>query len=66
MHTGSSTSNDEKKPCRTCTDFRTWAKQQKNIYESKSEVQRKLLGYFIVQIKLVVLFIKGIRAFKNR
>lgn len=51
MHTGSSTSNGEKKPCRTCIDFKTWAKQQKNRYESKSEViKRKTLAYFIIEI----------------
>ncbi|EFN76890.1 FAD-linked sulfhydryl oxidase ALR isoform X1 [Harpegnathos saltator] len=27
------------RPCRTCTDFRTWAKQQKETYE-KQEVQK--------------------------
>lgn len=48
MHTGSSTtSNGEKKPCRTCTDFRPWTKQQQKNYESKSEVQKKLLPIFI-------------------
>lgn len=40
MHAGSSNKSDEKKPCRTCTDFRTWAKQQKTIYQSKSEVRK--------------------------
>lgn len=37
MHMGPDTSS-EKKPCRTCTDFKTWAKQQQTIYKTKSEV----------------------------
>lgn len=40
MHIGPEP-KDEKKPCRTCTDFQTWAKQQKSIYKPKSEVNRK-------------------------
>lgn len=39
MQFGSS-SNGEKKPCRTCTDFNTWAKQQKTVYRAKSEVRQ--------------------------
>lgn len=30
----------EKKPCRTCTDFKTWAKHQQNVYKAKSEVRQ--------------------------
>ncbi|XP_029167800.1 FAD-linked sulfhydryl oxidase ALR [Nylanderia fulva] len=29
------------KPCRACTDFRTWAKRQKEVYDSEKEVQKK-------------------------
>lgn len=28
---------EEKKPCRTCTDFKTWAKNQNNVYRAKLE-----------------------------
>ncbi|XP_031621091.1 FAD-linked sulfhydryl oxidase ALR [Contarinia nasturtii] len=27
----------EKKPCRTCTDFKTWAKHQQNVYKAKTK-----------------------------
>ncbi|XP_063977211.1 FAD-linked sulfhydryl oxidase ALR [Diachasmimorpha longicaudata] len=27
----------EEKPCRTCTDFRTWAKSQKKTYEAEKQ-----------------------------
>ncbi|KAL6428530.1 hypothetical protein ACFW04_007874 [Cataglyphis niger] len=29
------------KPCRACTDFRTWAKHQKEAYDSQKEAQKK-------------------------
>ncbi|EFN62310.1 FAD-linked sulfhydryl oxidase ALR [Camponotus floridanus] len=29
------------KPCRACTDFRTWAKRQKEAYDSEKEAQKK-------------------------
>ncbi|KMQ92572.1 fad-linked sulfhydryl oxidase alr [Lasius niger] len=29
------------KPCRACTDFRTWAKRQKEVYDSEKGVQKK-------------------------
>ncbi|EGI63891.1 FAD-linked sulfhydryl oxidase ALR [Acromyrmex echinatior] len=29
------------KPCRACMDFRTWAKRQKEVYDSEKEVQKK-------------------------
>lgn len=40
MHIGGEQNND-KKPCRTCTDFQTWAKQQKSVFKAKSEVSRQ-------------------------
>lgn len=35
-------SHSDKKPCRTCTDFKTWAKQQKTVYKAKSEVSETM------------------------
>lgn len=33
-------SHSDKKPCRTCTDFKTWAKQQQTVYKAKTEVNQ--------------------------
>lgn len=33
-------SNSEQKPCRTCVDFKTWAKQQKGMKHTKSGVRK--------------------------
>lgn len=30
--------SDPPKPCRTCVDFKTWTKQQRNVYHTKSDV----------------------------
>lgn len=55
-------SNGDKKPCRTCTDFKTWAKQQQNVYKAKSEVSMKrkfkLTDSYIF---IVILIFKGKR-----
>lgn len=57
MHLGPDTGT-EKKPCRTCTDFKTWAKQQQSIYKSKSDVsQRNAFG--ICECALILIFIEG-------
>ncbi|XP_012525776.1 FAD-linked sulfhydryl oxidase ALR [Monomorium pharaonis] len=31
----------QEKPCRACVDFRTWAKRQKEVYDSEKGVQKK-------------------------
>lgn len=33
--------NDPTKPCRTCVDFKTWSKQQRNVYNTKPDVSDK-------------------------
>lgn len=34
------------KPCRACMDFRTWAKRQKEVYDSE-KVGRRFINKFI-------------------
>lgn len=53
--------NGEKKPCRTCTDFKTWAKQQQSVYKSKSGVRQKIniLNWNVDNFGLYVFFLKG-------
>lgn len=55
MHSGPD-SHDDKKPCRTCTDFKTWAKQQKSAYNvyKKPEVSCKIQND---EIEIIVIYI---------
>lgn len=57
MHSDSD-SHDDKKPCRTCTDFKTWAKQQKSTYtvHKKPEVSCKIRNDGIEIIQLWFIF----------
>lgn len=34
-------SHDPQKPCRTCVDFKTWSKQQRNTFNTKADVSDK-------------------------
>ncbi|KAL6255130.1 hypothetical protein P5V15_013460 [Pogonomyrmex californicus] len=36
-----SSEKSSEKPCRACMDFRTWAKRQKEVYDSEKGLQKK-------------------------